>query len=98
MKKYIVYPGIGRNYELDLLHYITGKQLAHNYRVPYSECLDADIPAIKKVLDFNKRIAGPPIHLIALTPRSDGFYKVPSSSLNKIIIAEGLPDMVNKNG
>jgi hypothetical protein len=98
MKKYALYPGVGRVTPDRPLGYISGRQLAHCYRVPYSECLDTDIPAIKKVIDWGKVRNSPPVHLIHLIPNELGVYKIPKGIHNRIIVAEGFHEAVNKNG
>lgn len=98
MKKYALYPGRGRVSPDGALVYVTGRQLAACYRVPYSDCLDTDIPSIKKVISFGATRGAPPIHLLHLVPNSAGYYKLPSSLENKIIVVKGLHESVNKNG
>lgn len=98
MKKYALYPGVGRVTPTSALGYISGKQLAHCYRIPYSDCLDMDVDAVRKVVDFGKRVGAPPIHLLRLIPMDDGVYRLPSNALNRIIVAEGFHESVNKNG
>ena len=80
------------------LHYITGKELAALYRVPYSECLDLSIKAIAKVIDFNRTHNGPPTHLLHLLPSELGIYVRPDKKMNEIIVVKNLSEQVNKNG
>lgn len=94
MKKYVLYPGVGKILPSMAVGYISGKQLAHCYRVPYSECLDTSIPAVKKVISSGKGI----IHLLNLIPNYTGIYELPDNKVNKIILSEGLHEAVNKNG
>jgi hypothetical protein len=94
VKKYALYPGVGRVSPGGKLGYIGGRQLAACYRVPYSECLDTDIAAIKKVMSMGKA----PIYLLNLVPQESGHYKVPNANENRIILAEGLHQSVRKDG
>lgn len=94
MKKYVLYPGVGRVTPERPLGYISGRQLAHCYRVPYSECLDTDLPAVKKVMQASKT----PIYLTPLLPQASGNYRMPDKSQSKIILATGQHELVNKNG
>jgi hypothetical protein len=98
MKKYALYPGVGRITPDRPLGYISGRQLAHCYRVPYSECLDTDIPAIKKVISMGNAKGAPPVHLIHLIPNAFGRYRIPKGIENRIIVAKGFHEAVNKNG
>jgi hypothetical protein len=98
MKKYVLYPGVGRVTSDRALGYISGRQLAACFRVPYSECLDTDIPAIKKVIDFGKQKNVPQLHLLHLIPNDLGIYKLPNSIHNRIMVVQQVPDSVNKNG
>lgn len=92
MKRYALYPGRGRATPQHPLGYVGGRQLAACYHVPYSECLDTDNPAIKKVLSKNALI-----HLIHLLPNDLGIYKLPSSEANKLIVVDGLHQRVEKS-
>jgi hypothetical protein len=94
MKKYVLYPGVGRVLPERKLEYVTGRQLAACYRVPYSECLDTDHPAIKKVITASKS----PLHLVALVPEESGHYTLPDLSKSRIMVVKGIPDMVKKSG
>lgn len=94
MKKYVLYPGVGRVTPEHKLGYIGGRQLAACYRVPYSQCLDTDNPAIKKVISASNA----PMTLISLVPRESGIYKLPDMRQSKLLNAQGIPFEVNKNG
>lgn len=95
MKKYVLYPGVGRVLPTDAKpRYVTGRQLAACYRVPYSDCLDTDNAAIKKVMSMSKA----PLTLISLVPKQDGIYRLPDLRQSKILNEHGVPFEVNKNG
>jgi hypothetical protein len=98
VKKYALYPGRGRVTPDGPLCYVDGRQLAACYRVPYSECLDTDNPAIRKVVTMGRDKGAPPLHLIHLIPHETGRYELPTSLQNKIIVVRGLGEAVNKNG
>lgn len=93
MKKYVLYPGVGKMTPNHAIGYIESKQLAACYRVPYSECLDMGNWAVKKAAS----LAGP-ITLIHLIPNSIGIYKIPSLKSNKLILVNELHKQVNTNG
>lgn len=94
MKKYALYPGVGRIAAEMPLRYITGRQLAILYRVPYSECLDTDNPAIRRVINAGQGA----IYLTRLLPMQSGSYRLPNSQENKLIVVQGLHEAVNKSG
>jgi hypothetical protein len=94
MKRYALYPGVGRTSPEAKPKYITGRELAICYRVPYSECLDTSIPAIKKVMSASKGL----IYLTHLLPKGNGCYKLPSLVQNKIILAKSLHEQVDTSG
>lgn len=98
MKKYALYPGVGKVTPTGRLGYIAGRQLAACFRIPYSECLDTSNSAIAKVINAGRDKGAPPIHLIHLIPNKTGYYKLPNSRQNKIIVVEGLHQAVEKNG
>lgn len=92
-KKYVLYPGVGRLGPFDdKEQYICGKELALCYRVPYSECQDTSLDPIRKVMRLGAKFD----QLIALVPREDGNYRLPTKGENKIIVAHGIMDMVKK--
>ncbi len=95
MKKYVLYPGLGRALPTEAPQYLTAALLATRcYRVPMSECLNMDDPFIRKVAAAGSKFD----HLIPLIPNMEGKYKIPSPGEKRIILATGLHESVNKNG
>ena len=91
MKKYVLYPGVGRVTPVDLREqYISGQQLAHCYRVPYSQCLDTSNAAIKKVMMSGAKFD----NLIPLIPKLDGIYRIPGPEEKRIILVKDLHEQV----
>ncbi len=94
MKKYALYPGVGRVQASDPHEkYVEGRQLAACYGVPYSECLDMDNDAIKRVARMGAKFD----QLLHLVPNALGIYRLPNAGENKIILSEGLHEMVKKD-
>jgi len=93
VKKYALYPGVGRVQPTDPHEkYIEGRQLAACYLVPYSECIDMDNDAIKRVARMGAKFD----MLLHLTPNSLGFYQLPTAGENRIILATGMHEAVKK--
>lgn len=97
MKRYALYPGVGKVTPDGKLQYVTGKQLAACYRVPYSDCLDTDIPAIKKVISLGVGKSAP-VYLTHLIPSQTGHYRIPDKTQSGIILSTGMHEQVSKNG
>lgn len=98
MKKYALYPGVGKTPDYphapSKVEYITPKMLAFYFRVPFSECVNMDDTFIKKVAAAGAKFD----QLVPLLPSLSGKYVIPKRAESKLILAAGLQHEVNKNG
>lgn len=90
MKKYCVYPGIGKTKPFGPDTYIGPKELAKLYSVPFEYCHNMEDPFIKKVASRGAKFD----KLLHLTPSQTGVYKLPTFGENRIIVQRGLHEAV----